>query len=208
MAREIREAQAKDRKEAASLTEASTSDLLTASGAQHDKGAFFVVCAKWINLLRTFFAGRALRRTLRTLDYEDKPLWLMPDPVEVQMKLNLHDHELDVLENAAETAKANTKKDSGWRAVRDMFFFKETEIDFICSLSISTRASVSYIPACVIRGFCDRLPPRSNSTTPSPPPRSMLSSRSSRIIRAESGSHLCAPRRPLHPPPSPTPSSL
>ena len=102
MAKEMREAQRKDRKQASEGADNLKQELLSAAGAQHERPQYYAASIKWIGVLREFFAGRALRRTLRSRDNLGNPLWQMPDPIEVPLYLTLHDHELDVLESAAE----------------------------------------------------------------------------------------------------------
>ena len=78
--------------------------------------AYKAICDS-IDQICPYFNGQSLHCTLRFKGHEDSTVLDMPDPCEHILLLELHTHEMDVLESAAETALENAKTDVRWRSV-------------------------------------------------------------------------------------------
>lgn len=88
-------------------------DILFPSGPHESRKETLIALAN----MQPFLGSRVLRRTIRSKDNLDQPMFDMPDPCEVTILLDLHPREVDALEKAASMALENSKTDVRWRVV-------------------------------------------------------------------------------------------
>lgn len=108
-------AEAIDRQNMSKTFDYEPKDILLSS--QKDLSEYYKESLISLAKMQPFFSSRTLRRTIRSKDNSHQPIWDMPDPYEVIIPLDLHTHEIDVLEKAACIALENSKTDVKWRAV-------------------------------------------------------------------------------------------
>lgn len=118
MAKRRSKAAGKDKqKKTTPEAELTTQEVLSSKDVNDKADAAYKAICESIDQIRPYFDGRSLRRTLRSKGHEDSTVLDMPDPCEHILLLELHTHEMDVLESAAETALENAKTDVRWRSV-------------------------------------------------------------------------------------------
>lgn len=79
--------------------------LLTATDIDPDATETRRLYAAQIASLSPLFEGSALRRTVRSRDYRNQPMWDMGDPIEISMFLKLKKNDIEGLHKEALKAK-------------------------------------------------------------------------------------------------------